>query len=641
MLGLPALDDESFSSSLLSIIKSDSFRHAARFILIRITAESDCLSHSADEIQLEAGVSLFVESLTALINHILNYESAMNTQGSPFSQLHALVCDVMLEELASAIQEADRVTRVMVTDSKCRRAWRTRLLASLCNLFSSSEDVRHRGTARWLSLYTIGRLECGDESRAAILFSHDWMFHTGASSSSASPVASMLMRELCRTQVSRSQVDHSFKLFGGFGITGSGGGSFELRSLRSEVDNMQSRATAGELQLPLGPLWLWRILSGVIVVEDEGGDSELPCHEVRNGEVTAIISSTLELILDQEQSHDAFASWCTSSLEIGAKLYHTINVCLQPERVFRAERIQSALTCLLDVYTTSRIDWAKSFIASCESHSITKIRNEDDRHRQAANAPGSNEAKVKQLLLPREISSARAIEDFVSDLCDAFVEFGAEYPTFARCVRLFLLPQFPSPVRCIVLQKLRGVVHLLTLEGEDVPRLLPRYLPGGLPAIDQSSKDEPEFTEALCATFHKSLGSRLESVDIVQSLAVAILARSFAICLSSTDEDAPGTLGTCTRRLTIIHRELGVRVIQAASHFLSSDGRLSDLADSTLAPQSTLPRWTVESAFENAPEWDQLISALRMTFDRKKPLPDCTRKTVKETPFTVNGGSSL
>jgi hypothetical protein len=610
-------DDDSLVSSLLLMVKSDSFRDAVRFMLFRVFAQPNGSSDSAGDFQREAATSIFLESLTALVNHLRNYASAVNMRGfTLFSQLEASVGCVMVEEVVSAIREAGQGPRPLLVMSRCRRAWQTRMLSSTCNLLASMDDIHHRSLARFLSLYTIGHLECGDESRAAILFSHDWMFQPHSSSVSVSPVASMLIRELCRTQVSRSQVDHSFKLSGGFGITTSGGGSFELQSLRSEVDYVQPRATGEQLQLPFGPLWVWQILSGVIVVEDE--DHEPTSNEVKSGEVAAIISSTLELILDLETSHDAFACWYATSFEIGTKLYHTVNVCLQPEPVFRTERIQLSVTCLLEIYTASRFDWVKSFTGACKSHSLTKTRKSDDHLGQTIITSRSDEVKVKQLLLPQDDSSARALEDFVSDLCDAFVEFGAEYPVFAQCVRLFLLPDFPAPVRCLVLHKLRGVTHLLTLAGDNVPRLLPRYLLGGLPDVDQSSKDDPTLTESLCATFHKSLGSRFESMGLVQSLAVAILVRSVASCVGSTNDDASGNLRTCSRRLGLVHRDLGVHVIQGASHFLLSNGRLPDLIEATFAPLSTLPCSTIESAFENSREWDHLIAKLRLMYSERK-----------------------
>ena len=60
----------------------------------------------------------------------------------------------------------------------------------------------------------------------------------------------------------------------------------------------------------------------------------------------------------------------------------------------------------------------------------------------------------------------RCLDDFFSDMCSNYIEFGAQYKTFTRCIRLLLKISFPSQLFSSMFKRLRDVLHLLTFESE-------------------------------------------------------------------------------------------------------------------------------------------------------------------------------
>jgi hypothetical protein len=101
---------------------------------------------------------------------------------------------------------------------------------------------------------------------AAVLFSQNGLFEPndnplqGDDSNSLS-ISSMSLGKLCGSDRARTQVDHSFKLQHGFGISPEGFGAFALDSLLSDAKQPDS---SNELVLPIGTLWLWQSLLGSI-----------------------------------------------------------------------------------------------------------------------------------------------------------------------------------------------------------------------------------------------------------------------------------------------------------------------------------------------------------------------------------------
>lgn len=613
--GLGVFEEDACVASLLSIVRSDKFRELMHLAMLSIFAESDGSDQPIGNRSRESALFLFLDSLTALTLQLWNY--APRDGSSSLIHVTTILEEAIVAESVTVVRTDKSKFGEGAQDSSWRIAWQNRFLFSSCNLVASLHGDHCEAVARGLCLFTIDMLQCGDESRAAILISHDWLFNVDATrSKTVSDLPSVLLRELCRTSCARSQLDHAFKLAGGFGITTEGFGAFDVQSLRSEADySLGDGDSLGGLHLPLGPHWLWEMLSGVVIAGD--GDVEEPLGS-GDDEVAEIIAAALELILELETSNDKFVCWYMSTLDKGIKLYHVINVCLQPESIFQREKIQSTLTSLLDVYLAANINWSSGIITACESHSLPKAsKTSKSSSRDGAVTPHDSMDASKVALNRILDESTRSLEDFVSDLCDAFTEFGAQYASFTRSIRTFLLPSFPSSVRCLVLEKLRGLTHLLSLEGEDQRQLLSLYLLGGLPTVDKSSKDAPEFIDALCALRNKTSRIRSESADFVHCLTVAVLVRSVANRLISINDDALGSLLTCMRRLAIQDRSLRIQVIQATARFLSSNGTISDLLEATFAwPSSSDEKdsFFSVSAIEDAIDergWDRLWISLR------------------------------
>eukprot|EP00591_Stephanopyxis_turris_P008545 CAMPEP_0195515970 /NCGR_PEP_ID=MMETSP0794_2-20130614/6859_1 /TAXON_ID=515487 /ORGANISM="Stephanopyxis turris, Strain CCMP 815" /LENGTH=268 /DNA_ID=CAMNT_0040644479 /DNA_START=21 /DNA_END=827 /DNA_ORIENTATION=- len=60
----------------------------------------------------------------------------------------------------------------------------------------------------------------------------------------------------------------------------------------------------------------------------------------------------------------------------------------------------------------------------------------------------------------------RSLNDFVGDLCTAFLQYGAQYDVFTRCIRFFLCPSFPPTIVTEVIAQLKDVLYLLTTQKE-------------------------------------------------------------------------------------------------------------------------------------------------------------------------------
>eukprot|EP00546_Thalassionema_frauenfeldii_P018627 CAMPEP_0178903868 /NCGR_PEP_ID=MMETSP0786-20121207/5388_1 /TAXON_ID=186022 /ORGANISM="Thalassionema frauenfeldii, Strain CCMP 1798" /LENGTH=1222 /DNA_ID=CAMNT_0020575271 /DNA_START=184 /DNA_END=3852 /DNA_ORIENTATION=- len=297
----------------------------------------------------------------------------------------------------------------------------------------------------------IGQLRLGDEAKAAMLFSHEGLFRVG--DTIPSPVASMFMREICASQV---QLDHSYKLQHGFGITTNELGPFGLTSLLSEADKDPSN---NEELLPLGRYWLWRVLSGKL---DENTTSTSGVNDVHE-----ILSCTLQLLIDLEDN----PSKALDSVSKGGKIYSLMNIFLFPESIISNRDIVCKTSILWERLLTG-IDpsFVNDFFTACLDH--TELKN--DKRRQEGRIVPKDERLLAVMTGTADdsLKTFRAIQDFLSDLCTSYLEFGAQYEEFTNIIRFFLIPQFPAKIRCYVIQRLREVAHLLILERESLDKTL-------------------------------------------------------------------------------------------------------------------------------------------------------------------------
>ena len=148
----------------------------------------------------------------------------------------------------------------------------------------------------------------------------------------------------------RTQLDHSFKLQHGFGLTSAGFGPFALQSLLSAADQPSmptSTNEGGKVEdqlLPMGKFWLFQCLSGSVRI----GEGQF---DAGTKEATKVIAAVLQLILDQDEAEEVMKiTGYSTQLPMGSKLYHVMNVCLQSEEVLSNDIIQDAGEAIIDRY---------------------------------------------------------------------------------------------------------------------------------------------------------------------------------------------------------------------------------------------------------------------------------------------------
>jgi hypothetical protein len=216
----------------------------------------------------------------------------------------------------------------------------------------------------------------------------------------------------------------------------------------------------------------------------------------------------------------------------------------------------------------------KAFVAACYQHSRTN-RSKSESNGQAKNDE-ADEEKLLALFEDKPSASEEftakevaALADFVGDMCSAYTEYGAQYESLNHCVRLLLRYGFPPKARIEIIAKLRGLLHLLTLQievedvgKENMSKSLELSLASG------SQKESPEVLDALA----NALSSRdpndsirrldAETGGYAYYFAIASLAQSYASCIRSNE---PGAQEAARRRLELLGDEAKAAVLSAAN----------------------------------------------------------------------------
>eukprot|EP00559_Dactyliosolen_fragilissimus_P009486 CAMPEP_0184862466 /NCGR_PEP_ID=MMETSP0580-20130426/6920_1 /TAXON_ID=1118495 /ORGANISM="Dactyliosolen fragilissimus" /LENGTH=1736 /DNA_ID=CAMNT_0027360345 /DNA_START=692 /DNA_END=5899 /DNA_ORIENTATION=+ len=395
-----------------------------------------------------------------------------------------------------------------------------KFLVGMSNYFKeSNHDVKSQNRAmpaiQSFSFSLLGKLCVGDEAMAMMLLSQNELFNLPSSNSISangslrpSSIQITLMEEICRTKDRRLQLDHSYKIFGGPGITSFGGGMFTLESLRCEIDacnigqptqaNQQPNSDSdcndalslGSSFLPLDGLWLWNMLSSTVIspgsqLLTNASTSNATTSESKKASDNSIgvVISTLDLLLHMEQSKSQY----TKNFDDGIKLYHLFNSSLYPEMIIRDDTFRilymQLLNSLLDSLRSNldpicelNMSSIKSFAKACFEHSCkadqkrTKMQqpteeetqNYDEKVFEIFNFHGSEKNSNPNL----KTFIVQPFRDFVADVCTAFCEYGAQYEIYAPTLRFFLRPEFPTIIRQDILSRLSHLLHLLTTDTE-------------------------------------------------------------------------------------------------------------------------------------------------------------------------------
>lgn len=574
-------------------------------------------------IRFEACACAFLEGLVALVVALLR----MNEASDDLRRRAANIADdirALLVSTLEALSERDedpasrgKAAKVVGT---ARRHWLNRAHASVV-IFLHETQARSLGDDRKLTraiaFAVIGRLGCGDERTAALLFSFHDLFHVGKSRcAQPSLVSTLLVRELRRTQRSRNQCDHSFRLHFELGISSDSLGPFDAPSLLSEAENLSPPSRdADDNLLPIGQYWLWKLLSG---------SATLPYTPDKHGECETadVLLSTLLLIQELElesescvpMEHKAHA---TGGLNLGAKLYYLANVSLHDERILSQDQIISVAENMFDrMFFSIRVSDVTLLAEECRKHLDPRpIASEADSTPPLSTL--SNQEKVMAFLEPVDASdelfsaaTIRSLEAFVGDLCDIYLDYGAHYTFFTKCVRLFLANGFPTKIRCLVIQRLRGALHLLTLEDDLMTTVLRSFIAGGAPSVDESWREAPELIDCLAVLFPKGTLARPDDV-FVAAWATGVLARSLAIGVLIC-----GTSGhsASRRRLCSLEPSFALRVVRTAALWLATDCTLDSLVTATLADyvnqNELLPLHFSSECFHRDGDWEQTIALL-------------------------------
>jgi hypothetical protein len=339
------------------------------------------------------------------------------------------------------------------------RAMCNGLNVSVLKYLESRSDPDWLYASRVLSFATLGSLDVGEESTAAVLLSSDILYQPSSAMSSAAnaPLSSFLMGALCNSVRAQAQLDHSFKRSNGLGITAQGKGPFELQTLLCENLDRPSAAREWSL-LPLGPYWLWQCLAG----SDLEGSGR-----VANGK--SVIQDTLELIHEFEFGVDEYNY--ARGLDAAPKIYFMMNLCIHGESFLTLVDESPYAHPLMDQYAGQMNDlFLTRFSQACLDHYTLHSPADEN----VTVALTKEEEQFAVLLEEPDVTSIvtkeayRAVLALVSDLTDAFVEYGAPYSFFTRCIRLLIYPQFPFKIRSDVMTRLKGLWHLLSVPDENM-----------------------------------------------------------------------------------------------------------------------------------------------------------------------------
>ena len=492
----------------------------------------------------------------------------------------------------------------------------------------------------------IGRFQRSEEAMATILLSQDVLFRADAtpilSDPTAHPTQDMLLQEFCRTKISRAQLDHSFKLIGRPGISSQGKGPFTLESLRNETDLRDySTPNAIELHSPLLPLesdWMWKVLSSSLITEDEQKLEELSSAIE---DASLVVKSCLSLLLSIELASSEVKF--SSTLPLGTKMYHLLNICLLPEHVLRHDGVIELFDDLFNLYwqpstMEKTINEKREFVLACYKHS----HNEASKSKLSiAEEDEAYDEKVLEIFYGShekdgENSSRKelkAVDDFIGDLCKAFTDFGAQYDIFVHTTRYLLTPYFPIRFRMKVLANLSDLLHLLTtqkemsnLEGSEILSAVEKSLTGGLPNKDGSKRDPPEFLDELSSLISRrdvttgDLKFSATGTGFFYIFAVAHLARNLAS--SSLNCDCGLEKMKYRLKSNNVCSLVLVDIVSAAFLLMKSDGTGRNLAvavqDVCIKKKglfNAFSDWKTGEKY-NDEVWDSMIKSLKESFER-------------------------
>ncbi len=498
---VPVLSKESCRSVIDSVLESDLLKYSLEISLgwsfraSWLEADDEARIISLEQ---EAIACAFVISVMDLVVHFA-------TDDGIALKLRGVVLSV-LNEVRSKHEKHVHIGGSSV--HVARQSWFVEAEYSVLKYLSDIEAKENdRTLISAVAVSLVGRLNVGHETIAYFVFGQKELFRaTDDQDESTDLFRSLFLGELSVASKDRkAQLEHSDKLFN----------NGPLSSLRCTADFSAATNGRGDrFFLPVGATWLWNVLSSTITSDEAYGED----RGIKNA--TGIVVGALSLLVQLETSYPL-------QINEGTKLYHLCNVCLLPEEILRDDVITAHLSLL---FNQLQLTWkelndsmvVRDFIRECFQHSrLSRVKKSTEDE-----PTDDTSLATERLLLDDE---ARALDDFVSDVCESFIEYGGQYVICTRFMRFFLRHDFPVKVIKSVLEKLQPILNVLSFEEESRVSLqfsLAQSMKGGLPSRDSSSRDSSTLLDAFAAALKKT--NKLIRTDYFYMLAISFLSRNLA-----------------------------------------------------------------------------------------------------------------
>jgi hypothetical protein len=566
----------------------------------------------------------FLESFVCLVSQLKDFivltSDVLLTEVSGLENKLAghLLCEIGKHSANNVNLERGDEHSIETMQRNCLNRVQAKIVSFLCN----GDFGYEFSELRTMAFAVIGRLSVGEEFTASLLFRIPELFRPSTSAASSKNVESsliskVLFRELIRTESYQLQFDHSSNLDVDWNLFKNSKYPVAVQSLLSDASPVTKPENNDSVYfLPLGKYWLWKLLSGSSI------NPELSTEDLESDETIQVLETALKIIDELEND---LPFYCVN-LNKGPKLYYLVNFFLSGKLLLSQNRVVSQVEKLFNhyFYGIEPHDFIQ-FAEECRMHSrMTHVGFE-------GKTSASNEMDIEAILNPQESDSygfstkhLSSLETFVGDLCDTYLDFGFHFSPFTKCVRLFLVHGFPTKVRCSIIHRLRGDLHLLTLHDENEPlaTLLTRFVAGGLPSLDQSSRDDPIFIDCVASIYVKGSICRPDDV-FIKSMAMCILVRSLAISVVTRK---PSSLLVSKRRILSLESAMATQVVLAAAVWLSKGGSVSSLVSSVLLndsqQKSELPDEFSIINIEGT-DWDDVVHMLESVSRINVPVLDC------------------
>ena len=589
---VPSITPESCNEVHNTVMKSDLFKFALDIALEYAFCDNWSVSRTNHDnvLEREAVACLLVDSF-------IKFHLAI--------EQNELVRGELTNAILKAMKKARTTNRsfALVGDliHPSRKNWFIRAEFGILKFLCSSETWADTSLVMLFAFSLLGRLEIGDEALASFIFSQDRLFRVDAvikgidckPLSSGSFLQSAFLVELNTPGERNAQLNHSLSLYST---------AAQLSSLCTRVGQI-SRASNAFL-LPLGGIWLWNVLSSTTT------DAVVMNEQTQFVQRTIyIVSHALVLTMSLE-----FASPGVN-INNGTKLYHIANVCLYPEVVLQDDFIQFATALLYNQFagasTGSDVVW--DFISACHHHSRlsrTKTKSGD--------ATDASVLKVGVDFGTLSAEEFSALNDFVGDMCDCYIEYGAQYNAFTKIMRFLLRHEFPTKITCSILLKLHPILNVLTIdeEREETYSALFQSASGGLPSIDGSRRDRGDLLDSFSDALRKR-DKELSRSDYIYLLAISALSRN----LSSSLQRCECGVEAMKHRLLGIHESVFYDIHNVSSKVLSGNGSKESLINCVMdvclneneglmrQPKCAQLEWNWDGNNKQA-LWDKAMSSL-------------------------------